>query len=107
GTRRSTWPASVAARDLTDSVLRAFQTLGSNRLRAVFEQAMSQELAFLDGRHRALGAVHTQLQMLFEISRHRRQHSFPRRQRPHLDVAVIRVAAEPMSTPFEFPIQVV
>lgn len=72
-----------------DAVLRSLQTFGSNCLRAAQEQTVAKELAFPDVRRRALGPIDSQLQTLFEIRRHRRQHAFARRWRLHVDVAVV------------------
>src|SRR5271165_1468646 len=64
---------------------------------AVQEQPMTEKLTFPDRSDGALFPVHPELEFPFQKPCYRFHHSLPRRQRPHVDIAIVSVAAEAMS----------
>ena len=73
----------------------------------VIREAESQEFPFPWSRHRTLRAVHSQLELRREESRHAAHHSFASSPTADVNVAVIRISGEPMSTPLQLLIQFV
>src|ERR1022692_3646889 len=70
-------------------------------------QSKAQELAFPGPSYSAFGGIHLQSQMLRDPFPDRLHHPFPRRLTAYVDIAVIRVSAEPVPSPFQFLIQCV
>src|ERR1700724_1015442 len=68
-------------------------------------EAESQEFPFPWSRHRTLLTVHSQLELRREESRHAAHHSFTGSPTANVDVAVIRISGEPVSTPLQLLIQ--
>ena len=66
-----------------------------------------RETALPDRGDGALLLVDLEAEPVLQERRHRRHHSLPCRLRPHIDVAVIGVSAEPMSPSFQFLVQIV
>src|ERR1700737_63613 len=73
----------------------------------VIREAESQEFPFPWSGHRTLLAVHSQLELRREDSRHAAHHSFTGSPTADVDVAVIRISGEPMSAPLQLLIQFV
>src|ERR1700676_838575 len=63
----------------------------------VIREAEPQEFPFPWSSHRTLLAVHTQLELRREESRHAAHHSFASSPTADVNVAVIRISGEPMS----------
>jgi hypothetical protein len=89
------------AGNLPDLLLGAIYAFGRDPEFAVQKQPMAEELAFPDRSDGALFTVHPELEFLFQKPGHRFHHSLPRRQRPHVDVAVVGIAAEAMAPAFQ------
>ena len=83
--------------DLADLLLRTLYALGSDPELTVQQQPMAEEFAFPNRSDGALFAVDAQPEFPFQKLHHRFHHSLPRRQRPHVDVAVVGVTAEAMA----------
>src|SRR3979490_2326735 len=73
----------------------------------MIREAESQEFPFPWSSHRALLAVHSQLELRREEPRHAAHHSFAGSPTADVDVAVIRISGEPMSAPLQLLIQFV
>src|SRR5271155_2838312 len=73
----------------------------------VVREAESQEFPFPGSCHRALRAVYAKLELRREESRHASPHSFTGPPTADVDVAVIRISAEPMSASLQLLIQLV
>src|SRR6202048_3110525 len=73
----------------------------------VIREAESQEFSFPWSRHRTLLTVHSQLELRREESRHAAHHSFAGSPTADVNVAVIRISGEPVSTPLQLLIQFV
>ena len=97
----------MATGDLPDFLLRAFDALGSDPQFTVQQQPMAEEFAFPNRSDGALFAVNAQPELLFQKPHHLFHHSLPCRQRLHVDVAVVGVAAETMAPAFQFLVQIV
>src|ERR1700730_13089569 len=67
----------------------------------VIREAEPQEFPFPWSCHRTLLAVHSQLELRREESRHAAHHSFTGSPTADVDVAVIRISCEPMSAPHQ------
>ena len=70
-------------------------------------EAEPQESSFPWSSHRTLLAVHSKLELRREESRHTSHHSFTGPSTADVNVAVIRISGEPMSTPLQLLIQFV
>src|SRR5919108_1668893 len=70
-------------------------------------QSKPQELALPGPPNSAFGSIHLQSQMLLDPSLYRLHHPLPRRLTAYVDIAVIRVPADLVPSPFQFPIQLV
>jgi len=99
--------ASIPTGDLPDFLLRTLDALGRDPELSVQKQPMAEKLAFPDRSDGTLFAVDAQPEFSFQKLHHRLHHSLPRRQRPHVDVAVVGVAAEAMSSAFQFLVEIV
>src|SRR6267378_4408241 len=73
----------------------------------VIREAESQEFPFPWSSHRTLLAVHSQLELRREESRHAAHHSFTSLPTADVNVAVLRISGEPLSTPLQLLIQFV
>src|SRR6266851_1721681 len=73
----------------------------------VIREAESQEFPFPWSCHRTLLAVHSQLELRREESRHAAHHSFAGSPTADVNVAVVRISCEPMSAPLQLLIQFV
>src|SRR6266478_3030220 len=73
----------------------------------VIREAESQEFPFPWSSHRTLLAVHSQLELRREKSRHAAHHAFTGSPTADVDVAIIRISGEPMSAPLQLLIQFV
>ena len=71
------------------------------------EEPMAKELAFPNRSDGALFAVDAQPEFGFQKPYHRFHHSLSCHHRPHVDVAVVGIAAKAMAPTFQFPIEVV
>src|SRR5258707_13092174 len=67
----------------------------------VIREAEPQEFAFPWSGHRTLLAVHSQLKLRREESRHAAHHSFTDSPTADVDVAVIRISGEPIAVPLQ------
>src|ERR1019366_1573362 len=68
-------------------------------------QSKAGKLTFLDPPCTALGGIHRQSQMLLYPVLSRRQRPFRRCLTAHVNIAVIRITAERMPSPFQFLIE--
>jgi hypothetical protein len=99
--------APVPAGNLSDALLGALDALGSDPKLTVQEQPVAEELSFPDLGDGALDAVDAQPEFLFQKLGYRFHHSLPRRQRSHVNVAVVGVATEAMTAAFQFPVEII
>ena len=68
---------------------------------------MAKELAFPNRSDGTLFAVDAQPEFSFHELGHLFHHSLPRRQRPHIDVAIVSVATEAMPPASQFLVEVI
>ncbi len=80
--------APVSTGNLPDLLLRASYAPGRDPELTVQQQPMAEELAFPNRSDGALFTVHPELEFVLQKPSHRFHHPLPRRQRPHVDIAV-------------------
>jgi len=97
----------ISTGQFPQGLFESFLTLGSHPKLAATQQPVSQELAFPDLSDRALLAVCFQLEPVLQELGHARHHPLPGRFRLHINVAVVRIPAEPVTALFQFLVQVV
>src|ERR1700687_5599327 len=73
----------------------------------VIREAEPQEFPFPWSGHRTLLAIHSQLELRREESRHAAHHSFAGSSTADVNVAVIRISGEPVPAPLQLLIQFV
>src|SRR6266436_382416 len=73
----------------------------------VIREAESQEFPFPWSSHRTLLAVHSQLELRREESRHAAHHSVAGSSTADVNVAVVRISCEPMSASLQLLVQFV
>ncbi len=100
---------AVPIRQLPDSFFEPGQRLRRDAAPGalVLREAESEELPALGSAHCAFRCVDLQPETVGQEARDACQHPFPRALRRHVDVAVVRIAAEPVTATFQFLVKVI
>jgi hypothetical protein len=97
------------SRDLADSPLKPIQGLWRNHALDLRTsgKAESQKLSLLRSRHRTLRFIYLEVELLRDKSRNALHHPLPRPLAANVDITVIRVANERMTTALQLPVEFV
>jgi len=97
----------VAAGDPAQALLDPGEAVRRDIERAVRVHPVAEERPFPDRCDRALLPVDPEPEPPFQEGGERSHHPLPRRLGPHIDIAVVGIAAEGVAAPLELPVQVV